>query len=90
MENKELFYNLINTSSRENCCVILGTTIPTLQRWISKDEYPSYVDIILEQRESLKSLQSRLDYQKMKVIEVKQTVSNFVNASSALKDLLSD
>lgn len=89
-QNKELFYDLINNHKRDICATILGTSIPTLQRWIANDEWPTYVDIILEQRQDIHNLTKLLEYEKYQIVEVKQTVSNFVNASQVLKDLVSD
>ena len=89
-QNIELVHDFLSNNRREVCVAVLGTTIPTLQRWISKDVFPDYVYIILELRASLKATEQKLDYANFKTTEVKQTVSNFVNASSALKDLISD
>ncbi len=86
----EKIFEFIDKFSREIASQKLGTSVPTLQRWLSSRKFPDHVWLMVVLYSKNEDLEHKLDYANYKAIEVKQTVSNFVNASQGLKDLLSD
>lgn len=86
-KSEELWNDLINNNSRENCCMILGTTIPTLQRWISQDKYPVYVDIILDQLDDLKTLQVSYNSLANDKKNIEFNISEFMSSLGAMQEI---
>ena len=81
------FNDLVQSNSRDTLCSMFACSKPTLQRWISTNQYPSYVDKIIMLNNQISIQSTKIFEQRVDINTLKKAIRTYINAKDELIDL---